>query len=215
MIGFIREMISGHATCRAEGGPFDGRTFTNPIQTPETPWHCTERVEYNGRASNWHAVYRHREKKRLGVYIFELDTITDESPEPPPVVPVVVPPFEGKVKPTDSDLVRQRERAEDLGIVQLYDQMRAEVVQQVRDILGVETEPSWWFFTESSYDITERFLVVIEIDGLGVQMTDKGRLWVSEYLFSGSRQRLRTKADFEQMLHTRAFNEDYSLRHRD
>lgn len=54
--------------------------------------------------------------------------------------------------------------------------------------------------------------MVIEIDGLGVQMTDKGRLWVCEYLFSGSRQRLRTKADFEEMLRTKAFNADYRRR---
>ena len=166
------------------------------------------------RHTNSSRVYTYRGKttgkKRRPIYVFEY-----EGPVKPPPPPVVVPPFEGTVtsRPVE-DLVLQRERAQDMRVEQLYDQMRTEAARQVREILGVDTDPDMWHFWQSNRDATEMFRVDIGIDGLQVHMTDRGRLWVHAGAFVASeQQRLRTKADFEEMLRKTAYSEDYNRRH--
>ena len=195
---------SGNVYCYREGG--GGGTASFYVRRPPT---VGERHTDSGR------VYTYRGKttgkKRRPIYIFEY-----EEPAEPPPPPVVVPPFEGIVTSQPvGDLVLQRERAQDMRVEQLYDQMRTEAPRQIREILGVDTDPDMWHFFQTTSSATEMFRVEICIDGLRVYMTDRGRLWVDAGAFPSGQQRLRTKADFEAMLGEKARWADYYLRHRD
>lgn len=179
----------GNVYCYREG-PSGTSSFY--VRTPPT---VGERHTYSGRVYTYRG--KAKGKKRRPIYVYEY-----EGPVKLPPPAVVVPPFEGTVTsgPVE-DLVLQRERAQDMRVEQLYDQMRTEAARQVREILGVATDPDMWHFWRSDRDGTEAFRVDICIDGLQVHMTDRGRLWVHADAFTASgEKRLRTKADFEEML---------------
>jgi hypothetical protein len=101
----------------------------------------------------------------------------------------------------DLDPVHQREYAEDHNVVALYEKMRGEAVQQVREILGIETDPEdWWFHQLSWSNPADWWHVEIVIDGLNVWLNANSRLFVEHGPADG---RLRTAEDFEAAVYTR------------
>jgi hypothetical protein len=86
-------------------------------------------------------------------------------------------------------------------VAPLYEKMRGEAVRQVREILGIETDPDDWWFHELSWpNPADRWHLDIVIDGLNVWLNANYRLFVEHGPGDG---RLRTAEDFEAAAYTR------------